>query len=108
MIYTIFRARLKEEAIEEYEAMQAHLLEKVKTMPGFVSYDAYASLDGEQLAIEVFQDQQALSAWMAHPAHQEAQRLGKECFYSEYHVLVCEDPRTYSFPARKTGAPGQE
>jgi heme-degrading monooxygenase HmoA len=44
-----------------------------------------------------FESQQALEAWRNHPEHLQAQALGRERFYAEYHLQVCEPIRAYSF-----------
>jgi heme-degrading monooxygenase HmoA len=36
-------------------------------------------------------------AWRAHPEHREAQRLGRERWFTEYRITVCDTVRDYSF-----------
>lgn len=71
-------------------------------MPGFVSYREYAAEDGEAVAIVEFESLETLDAWRKHPEHVAAQKAGRDRFFSEYRVTVCEAVRDYSFEAEKT------
>jgi heme-degrading monooxygenase HmoA len=99
MVVVVFRSRLKpgiEEEIVEADARMAALAAK---MPGFVSYRQYASADGEGVAVVEFESHETVAAWRAHPEHREAQRLGRERWFTEYRITVCDAARDYSFKA---------
>jgi heme-degrading monooxygenase HmoA len=98
MIITIFRSRLRPEHIKEYEKVLARMRELVKSMPGFVSAKTFTAPDGERVSIEIFESPEALAAWREHPEHREAQRLGREKFYAEFHIQVCRLEREYGMP----------
>jgi heme-degrading monooxygenase HmoA len=69
-------------------------------MPGFVSIKTFVADDGERVSIVEFASADAQQAWRQHPAHLEAQRLGREKFYSEYRIQVCMVERDYAMPAQ--------
>jgi heme-degrading monooxygenase HmoA len=99
MVVVVFRSRLKpgiEKEIEEADARMAALAAK---MPGFVSYRQYVSADGEGVALVEFESHETAGAWRAHPEHRETQRLGRERWFSEYRITVCDSVRDYSFIA---------
>jgi heme-degrading monooxygenase HmoA len=100
MVVVVFRARLKPGIQKEYQQTDARMAKLAATMPGFVSYRQYASADGEDVAVVEFASQETVAAWGAHPEHREAQRLGRERWFTEYRITVCDAVREYSFRAR--------
>jgi heme-degrading monooxygenase HmoA len=44
-----------------------------------------------------FESAEAQRAWAQHPEHRHAQKQGRERFYSEYHIQVCELVRESKF-----------
>jgi len=99
MVVVVFRARAKPGIGTEYEETDARMADLAAKMPGFVSYRQYMSADGEELAVIEFESHDTVAAWKAHPEHREAQRLGKERWFAEYRITVCEVARDYSFKA---------
>ena len=99
MVVVVFRARLKPGIDREIEETDARMAELAAAMPGFVSYRQYASADGEGVAVVEFESHETAAAWRAHPEHREAQRLGRERWFTEYRITVCDAVRDYSFKA---------
>ena len=99
MVVVVFRSRLKPGIEKEIEGTDARMAELAATMPGFVSYRQYASTDGEGVAVVEFESHETAAAWRAHPEHREAQRLGRERWFTEYRITVCDAVRDYSFKA---------
>ena len=97
MIVTIFRSRLREEHKEEYYKTAEKMESLAMSMPGFVSFKTFKAPDGERVSIVEFESKETQEAWRNHPEHLEAQRLGREKFYSEYKILVSDNPKEYSF-----------
>jgi heme-degrading monooxygenase HmoA len=100
MVVVVFRSRLRPGVEKEIEEADARMAALAATMPGYISYRQYASADGEGVAIVEFESLETVAAWRAHPEHREAQRLGKERWFSEYRITVCESVRDYSFKPR--------
>ena len=98
MVITVFRSRLLPEHADEFQELAAKMLELAKSMPGFISYKVYSAEDGERCSIIEFESPDHLRAWRVHPEHLEAQRLGRERFYSEYSLQVAEPTRESRFP----------
>jgi heme-degrading monooxygenase HmoA len=99
MVVVVFRSRLKPGIETEIEKTDARMAELAAAMPGFVSYRQYVSADGEGVAVVEFESHETAAAWRAHPEHREAQRLGRERWFSEYRITVCDAVRDYSFKA---------
>lgn len=104
MVITLFRNRLRPEEHVDYERWGMRMAELAAQQPGFVSFKTFAADDGERVSIIEFASEQAQAAWHAHPEHREAQRLGRERFYSEFELVVCTPVRRIPF-SRKAGPP---
>ena len=102
MILTIFRSRLRPEHLAEYEAMAKRMDDLAKTMPGFISIKTFVAPDGERVSLVEFDSEENHHAWRQHPAHREAQRLGRERFYCEFQIQVCRVERAHGMPVKGT------
>jgi heme-degrading monooxygenase HmoA len=100
VVTVIFRSRLRDEGKAEYAELAPRMLELARTMPGFVSFERFTADDGERLALIAFESLDDVNRWRQHPDHREAQRLGRERFYSEYKITVAEQVRSYSFDGK--------
>jgi heme-degrading monooxygenase HmoA len=98
MIVTIFRSRLRPERADEYAGVAERIHELATRQPGFVSIRSYAATDGERVSIVLFETWETHDAWRDHPEHREAQRLGRERYYSEYSIDAGEIDRQYRSP----------
>jgi heme-degrading monooxygenase HmoA len=98
MIVVVFRSRLKTEYAQEYAEVAARIDELAATTPGFLGIKSYAAADGERVSISMFETLEAVRQWREHPEHREAQALGKQRYYSEYRLQVCEVVRDYRHP----------
>ena len=99
MVVVVFRSRLKPGVENEIQAVGGRMYELAAGMPGFVSYREYAAADGEGVAIVEFESHETLTAWREHPEHRQAQAAGRERFFSEYRITVCDAVRDSSFKA---------
>ena len=104
MVITIFRSRLRPEHQEEYAQWATRIHEIAVRMPGFISIKMFTAEDDERVSIVEFESEETMQAWREQADHRQAQELGRELFYSQYHIQVCRIVRDYSFP-KKTGAP---
>jgi heme-degrading monooxygenase HmoA len=66
-------------------------------MPGYVSHKAYVAQDGERLTLFEWESAETLRAWATHPEHVLTKQLGRERFYEDYHLQVCEVVRESRF-----------
>jgi len=99
MILTVFRSRMRpgfDSAV--LEKIGARMYELATQMPGFISYKDFTAADGESVSLVEFESAESLLAWREHPEHKEAQRLGREQFFSEYQIQICTPSRSYRFP----------
>ena len=97
MMVTVFRSRVRPEHAEEYLNMAATMTELARSMPGHVSHKGFTAEDGERVTIVELESQETHRAWAEHAGHRKAQQLGRERFYSEFSIHVCEVLKTNSF-----------
>ena len=99
MVVTVFRSRLKPENVQEYYEWAARIAALARTMPGYVSHKGFVAEDGERVTIVEFADDASQEAWRRESRHLEAQRKGRNDFYTEYKLQVCSVLRESSFKA---------
>jgi heme-degrading monooxygenase HmoA len=97
MIVTVFRARLRPEHSEAYFKLAGELGAEAETMPGFVSRKVYVAEDGERLTVVEFESEETHRGWAEAHRHRAAQKLGREQFYAEYSIQICQSLRSSTF-----------
>jgi heme-degrading monooxygenase HmoA len=97
MVVIVFRSRIRPGTENDLMTIGARMYELASAMPGFVSYKDFTAEDGESVTVVEFDTLEHLGAWRDHPEHREAQRLGREQFFSEYRIQVCTTVRDYEF-----------
>jgi heme-degrading monooxygenase HmoA len=97
MVVTIFRSRLMPDIAGDYVPLAEHMSELAATMPGYIFHKRFVAEDGERVTLVAFESAEAQRAWAQHPEHRQAQKQGRERFYSEYHIQVCELVRESKF-----------
>src|SRR5262245_9243083 len=103
-VVTVFRSRLRPGATDEYEPRAAEMFALAHTMPGLVDVKSFTADDGERVTLVTFADAESQRAWREQPDHRLAQQAGRDRFYAEYSVQVCECTRVRTFTTRR-GAP---
>lgn len=98
MVIIVFRARLRPDA-DPQAMMQLgqRMYQLASSMPGYISYKDFAAGDGENVSIVEFESHETLAAWRDHPEHKAAQQRGRDEFFSEYHIQVCNPVRESRF-----------
>ena len=99
MVITIFRSRLKPDAVEEYSEWAPRMGALAKTMPGYISHKVFVAEDGERLTLVEFEDDNTQQGWRTNAQHVEAQKKGRKDFYQEYKLQICRVERESSFNA---------
>lgn len=97
MVVVLFRNRLRDDAGDEYATTAKRMLALASAMPGFVSFKTFRADDGERISVIEFESDAHVRAWHEHAEHRDAQQRGRERFYEEYRLQVCEPIRDYGF-----------
>ena len=91
MVVVTFRNRFAPGIDEqEYGQRAGKLFEIVSAMPGFRGIRSYAAEDGKRLSLIEFDSHSSLAARREHAEHRIAQELGKQRYYAEYHLQICD------------------
>lgn len=97
MIVTVFRSRLRPGIRDDYVSLAERMSALARTMPGYISHKGFSAEDGERVTVVEFESEAAMRAWRMHPEHRAAQQKGRDRFYEEYTVQVCEVLREARF-----------
>ncbi len=98
MIVTVFRSRIRPQIdTAAMEGMGARMFELASAMPGFVAYKDFVADDGEFVSIVEFETLEHVAAWRDHPEHRVARDRGRDQFFADYHIQVCETVRDYTW-----------
>ncbi len=97
-VVTVFRSRLRPEALEEYEVTAALMSSLAAEMPGHVDHKTFTADDGERVTVVTFADRASHDAWRSHVQHRVAQRRGRSEFYAEFSLQVADVTSVISYP----------
>ncbi len=99
MIITVFRSRLRSESAAEYAVWADRMSKLARAVPGYVSHKVFVAEDGERVTLVEFESEDAQREWSTHPEHSQAKIKGRESFYREYRLQVCDVIREAGFVA---------
>jgi heme-degrading monooxygenase HmoA len=97
----IFRSTRKLDDGQLYSAWSEKMENLVKAIDGYEHHFGFrdaTSRDG--VTVSYFTSLEAISQWKNLDEHKVAQQLGRDSFYEEYSVQVCEVLRDYGFDAQ--------
>lgn len=76
-----------------YAAMAERMLELASRQPGFLGMES--AREGLGVSVSYWTDLESIRHWKADLAHREAQRRGREAWYSAYRVRIAKVERDY-------------
>ena len=91
--YAVIFTSLKSGDSEGYTDTAERMLELAREQPGFLGVESAR----EELGITVsyWKDLESIKRWKAHAEHREAQRMGKQKWYSNYKTRIALVERDY-------------
>mgnify|MGYP000094091323 CR=1 FL=1 len=97
MIAMIFEFWLNDDEVDNYTPYSGKMRQLVDEIEGFISVERYRSeYDPDKiLALGFFRDETAVEKWRNHPAHRQAQQLGRQKYYTNYRLRMAEVVRDY-------------
>jgi heme-degrading monooxygenase HmoA len=96
--YAVIFTALRTEGDDGYGAMAKAMFELALAQPGCLGAESVRGGDGLGITVAYFSDEASIGAWKQNTRHLEAQRLGKERWYSHYELRVAKVERAYSGP----------
>jgi len=91
--YAVIFTSIRTAGDSGYAAMADHMVKLAAAEPGFLGIESAR----EELGISVsyWADLESIRRWKQNLEHREAQRLGREAWYSEYRVRIARVERDY-------------
>ncbi len=81
-----------------YAATAAEMDRLAAEQPGYLGVEA--AREGLGITVSYWRDEQSARAWKQVADHLQAQRRGREAWYSEYRVRIATVTRDYGMPPR--------
>jgi heme-degrading monooxygenase HmoA len=76
-----------------YDAMAEKMVELAARQPGFLGMESAREALG--ITVSYWSDLEAIKSWKAHIDHLQAQKVGRETWYSSYKVRISRVERDY-------------
>ena len=103
MMVVVFRAHRTADGLgNEYAEQLQRMADLAVKMPGYISHKAFVAEDGERLTLFEWESAETLRAWATHPEHVLVKEIGRQKFYENYRLQVCEVVRESTF-TRESG-----
>ncbi|NOU60123.1 antibiotic biosynthesis monooxygenase family protein [Marinifilum caeruleilacunae] len=93
--YAVIFSSLREEGDQGYAEMADTMMDLAHTQPGFLGVESARNELG--ITVSYWESLEAIKKWQEHPAHQIAQKRGKEEWYKKYAVRICKVDSDYFF-----------
>ncbi|MEJ2346163.1 MAG: antibiotic biosynthesis monooxygenase [Gammaproteobacteria bacterium] len=94
--FAVIFTSLRSEADAGYADMARRMEELARRQPGFLGIES-ARRDRFGITVSYWRDEASIEAWKNDMEHQEAQRLGRERWYSRYAVRIARVERDWEF-----------
>ena len=80
-----------------YDDTAARMLELAAHQPGFLGVESVRDETGFGVTVSYWASLEAIRGWKQHAEHQQAQRRGKESWYTCYKLRIAKVERDYGF-----------
>lgn len=91
--YAVIFTSHRPDGDQSYGAMAGRMLELAAMQPGFLGVES--AREGVGITVSYWQSLEAIRQWKQHAEHLEAQRLGRERWYSTFKVRIAKVERDY-------------
>jgi heme-degrading monooxygenase HmoA len=92
--YAVIFTSLRTDIDEGYGDVATRMVELAEQQPGYLGYES--ARDGVGITISYWSDLNAIKQWKQEGEHREAQRLGREQWYSAFTIRIAKVEREYS------------
>lgn len=91
--YAVIFSSHRTEGDSGYEEMAGRMLKLAESQPGFLGVES--AREGLGITVSYWDSPNSISEWKRNAEHQEAQRLGRQKWYSNFRVRVAKVEREY-------------
>lgn len=93
--YAVIFTSLRTKVDDGYGETALRMLELAQSIPGYIGVESAREEIG--ITVSYWESREAIQQWRQHPEHIEAQRLGREKWYSTFKTRVCLVERESEF-----------
>jgi len=93
VVFTSARTATDEGYADTAEKMMA----LASNQPGFLGVESVRQEGGLGITVSYWKDTESIRKWKTHAAHQQAQQLGRDKWYSSYRIRVAKVDREYGY-----------
>jgi heme-degrading monooxygenase HmoA len=93
--YAVIFTSLKSEADEGYADMSDEMMRLAHEQEGFLGVESARNEIG--ITVSYWSSLESIRNWKANSRHQIAQKTGRDTWYKNYKVRICEVQRDYEF-----------
>jgi len=97
--YAVIFTSLRTAGEKGYNDMSKKMMDLAKNQPGFIGVESAREAVG--ITVSYWETLEDIQQWRLHSEHKEARKQGKEIWYSEFKVRICQVLREYDFSAQK-------
>ena len=92
--YAVIFTSLKTKEDQGYSAMSDRMVALVQQQEGFLGFESAREILG--ITVSYWRDGASILAWKAQIEHQQAQKSGKEQWYTDYKIRIAKVERDYA------------
>lgn len=93
--YAVIFTSLKAQSDDGYAEMAQKMEELAKKQPGYLGFESARSEIG--ISVSYWKDLDSIKQWKSNLEHQEAQKKGRDKWYSQYQIRIAKVERAYGF-----------
>lgn len=93
--YAVIFTSLSTDSTQGYAQMAEKMVALAAKQPGFLGIESARQQVG--ITVSYWQDLESIKNWKAEAVHMQAQKLGRDLWYSAYTTRVAKVEREYSF-----------
>ncbi|CDL85317.1 antibiotic biosynthesis monooxygenase family protein [Xenorhabdus szentirmaii] len=103
MLAVIFEVELAENQSERYFDIATTIRPLLDSIPGFISVERFQGLgqNNKYLSLSYWRDEESIKQWRNTYQHREAQTLGRNGVFADYHLKVTVIIRDYGMYTRE-------
>lgn len=91
--YAVIFTALRTDGDNGYEVMAEKMLELAARQLGFLGIES--AREGVGITVSYWEDLESIKKWKENLEHQEAQKLGRESWYSSFKIRIASVERDY-------------
>jgi heme-degrading monooxygenase HmoA len=98
----IFTSQASQVDTAGYARTAQHMLELAKRQPGYLGIEETRDEDGVGITVSYWESLEAIEAWKNQADHLDAQRLGRERWYSAFRLRIAHVERATTWEPPKS------